>query len=136
MDPILSFNTETSDFECIAKHNGKEYNVNLLDFTANDMEVASRLANRVCEWLDENFERVTKFVANELLSLKNDQWLEEDEPAVSEADFLNTIELDGLNVFTDGSFEVLFKDGDLFWGHWINVDIDSDFNLRQADLWG
>jgi hypothetical protein len=45
----------------------------------------------------------------------------EDEPALSEAEWTARLTIEALSVTADGRFTVTFTDGDLFWGHWIEV---------------
>ncbi|MCO5948793.1 MULTISPECIES: DUF2262 domain-containing protein [Mucilaginibacter] len=132
----LSFNAETGDFEGIATYNDKQYSMTLVDFEAEHMQKATDLATQINNWLNEGLESVKQFTATSLIKLKNESWLDEDQPLVSEDVFINTIELDGVLVFSDGSFEVYFDDNDLFWGHTIKVDIDQSFEIEGANLWG
>lgn len=132
----LNFNTETGDFDGIDICAGNEYKITLLDFTKDDQESATNLANRVSSWVAENLESVKLFAATELVKLKNDEWLEENESEVSNDTFVSIIELNSVLAFSDGSFEVFFDDNDLFWGHAIKVDIDSQFNMNGVNLWG
>lgn len=57
----------------------------------------------------------------DLLALKNDNWLEEDEEELDEAAFKKRIKPEQLTVLPDGRFALEFDDGDLFWGHSITV---------------
>jgi len=66
-------------------------------------------------------ERVANYVASNLLTLKNDNWLGEDEPELSEEEFKKRLTLNSITVHADGAFEFWYDDGDLFWGHSIRV---------------
>lgn len=132
----LIFRAEAGDFEGKATYCGKEYEIILLDFNINDIESATGLATKVCNWLDKNLEDVKRFTAKELIPLKNNTWLGENEPLADENVFMKIIELDNVLIFSDGGFEIFFIDNDLFWGHWIKVDIDHDFNISSADIVG
>ena len=63
--------------------------------------------------------------AAELLALKNDFWLDEGESPLDAATFVGSLALSGVNAFPNGTFEVYFDDGDLFWGHSVRVDVEA-----------
>ena len=57
----------------------------------------------------------------ELLTVKNESWLEEGQAELSEADFLSAVRLTSVSVDAYGGFDFWYDDGDLFYGHSINV---------------
>jgi hypothetical protein len=136
MSLSLNFHDETGDFEGITTYSDKQYKMTLVDFNTKDIENATVLGTQVHNWLSKNLDDVKRFTTSALIKLKNDSWLDENEPPVSEESFMKTIELDSVLVFSEGSFDIYFNDNDLFRGHSIKVDIDQYFNVRSADLWG
>jgi hypothetical protein len=66
--------------------------------------------------------RVRGYAAEELLPLKNESWLDEDESELTEAADEGRMMIKTITVDVDGSFGFWFADGDLFWGHAIHVD--------------
>ena len=70
-----------------------------------------------------------------LLALKNDSWLQEGENPVTPEAFVARLKLDGITLRDDGS-TYWFLDGDLFWGHYIDVWRNSDGTFGGADLAG
>jgi hypothetical protein len=66
-------------------------------------------------------ERIADYIVAELLSLKNDSWLGEDETEFSAEAFKSRLTLNSVTVEADGNFEFWYDDGDLFWGHSIRV---------------
>jgi hypothetical protein len=71
-----------------------------------------------------------------LLELKNSTWLEEDEQPLSAADFAARITLLSVTVYAGGGFEFLYHDGDLFWGHVIEVSGSLENGVMHADILG
>lgn len=67
--------------------------------------------------------RVKDFAVQELLPLKNEDWIDEDEGEVplTPQQFLRKLKLESIAVKPDGSFEFWFDDGNLFLGHLIQV---------------
>lgn len=66
-------------------------------------------------------ERIVNYIVAQLLGLKNDAWLDEDETEFNAEAFKSRLTLNSINVGADGSFEFWFDDGNLFWGHSIRV---------------
>ncbi len=80
--------------------------------------------------------KVDDFAVEKLLPLKNDSWLGEDERELTPADFKKKIKLQSINVAGDGCFEFWYDDGDLFWGHAIQIRGTLKDGLVNADIPG
>ncbi len=80
--------------------------------------------------------RVRGYAADELLALKNESWLDEDEHPVSRDQFLDRLKLESIGVDEDGGFEFGFDDGDLFWDHEILVSGDLNSGPTSASISG
>ena len=132
----LIFDKESDTFETIINNGDKSFDLTLCDFKKGDEVSATRLANKICAWLDINFDNAKKYAARELIEAKNDNWLEEDELPITESQFMETIEFDGILAFSDDSFQIFFDDGKLFAGHHIVVDVDKKFNFEGVDIAG
>lgn len=91
----------------------------------------------------ENFDKSAKeFAAENLVNLAND-WLEsdeeneEDEPEpITEEKFIEAIEISEMTVSPDGSMSLFYSDGDMFWGHVINITTEEDGTFSDADIAG
>jgi hypothetical protein len=81
-------------------------------------------------------QRVGAFAVAKLCALKNSSWREGDDPEVSEADFLAAMSLVSITVAPDGSFDFWHSDGDLFWGHSIQVSGSLSEGPQIADIPG
>ena len=60
-------------------------------------------------------------IASELLEIKNSDWLEDDEEALTEDQFVSQLTLSTLTAQADDSWELYFDAEQLFWGHQILV---------------
>jgi hypothetical protein len=80
--------------------------------------------------------RVRDFAVQELLPLKNGTWLDEDEAELSPDEFKDRMTLESITVYPDGSFEFWHDDGDLFWGHSIQISGSLSQGLTHADIPG
>jgi hypothetical protein len=80
--------------------------------------------------------KVRDYAVRELLALKNETWRDEDDPELSADDFLGRMKLQAVTAYADGSFEFWHDDGDLFWGHAIQVSGNLAQGLTNADIPG
>ncbi|MEJ8302640.1 DUF2262 domain-containing protein [Saccharibacillus sacchari] len=76
------------------------------------------------------------YAAEELVELKNDAWLDEDEDELTEQEFADRMTLQSLTLDEDAEFTLWYEDGDLFWGHTICVVLGADGEWRSADMMG
>ena len=74
----------------------------------------------------------------DLLALKNEEWLDEDdgEGAETAESFRAKLRLESVGLAPDGVVTFSFEDGDLFWGHAILVDRAADGTWDEADIAG
>ena len=72
----------------------------------------------------------------ELLPLKNESWLSDDEAELTAMDFKARMELVSITVGDNGRFEFWHDDGDLFWGHAIQIDGNLRDGLTDAGISG
>jgi hypothetical protein len=132
----LSFNQDSGDFEAVMTENAQTFQLTLFDFNEEQSDQAEKLASSICDWLNLNHHAVKDFCASKLTRLKNTSWLEDDDEPVSEQDFILKMELDAINAYSEGSFDIFFNDNDLFLGHSIIVNVNSDFTLENAEIAG
>ena len=88
------------------------------------------------EAMEQWASKVNDYAAGQLLELKNDNWLDEDESAISREDFLGRMQLNSITVHPEGEFEFWHDDGDLFWGHSILVSGSFTDGITHADIAG
>lgn len=80
--------------------------------------------------------RINDFAVARLLQLRNDTWREDDEPALTEAEFVARMRLQSIAVAADGGFDFWHDDGGLFWGHAIQVSGTVVDGPTNADIPG
>ena len=80
--------------------------------------------------------RALSQASRDLLELKNENWLEEDEEELDEEKFEACLELEDIEVRPDGEFCFWFGDGDLFWGHSVTVEGTLEDGPTEADIQG
>lgn len=124
-----------------------EIELNGLDFTAfletdEDNGETAELALKVFLKTAENFEdfdrKNKEFAADNLLDLAH-EWQESDdgenEPLTREQ-FIEAIGVSEWTVTPYGNMTLYYYDGDIFWGHAIEINIDEDGNIEDADIAG
>ena len=80
-------------------------------------------------------EKAKDYAAKKLLKLKNDLWLEDDEKEVTKKEFRARMKFTSLYVFSE-SANFYFDDGDLFWGHSIEVNVNKNLEFTDANIVG
>jgi hypothetical protein len=89
-------------------------------------------------WSDQRAwsQRITSFAVEKLLPLKNESWLDEHEQEVASDEFSRKMSLQSVTVYDGGAFEFSHDDGDLFWGHCIQVTGDIESGPTDANIAG
>jgi len=103
---------------------------------AADAQDALRTAHALWQNQNEWNRRVRNFAVQELLPLKNDTWLDEDEAELTPDEFEDRMTLESITVNADGSFDFWHNDGDLFWGHSIQISGSLSEGPTHADIPG
>lgn len=81
-------------------------------------------------------QRILDYAIEDLLELKNDVWLDEDEMPLSATEFISSMTLKSIIVGEEGEFDFWYNDGDLFLGHFIEVRGDLENGPTHADIPG
>lgn len=110
------------------------------DSTANTAyETMKKIASDIQAWDD----KLRKYAAEEMTELANDwnEGNEEDEeeensgPITKEV-FARRIDVSGIHIHDDGSFDMTYNDDDMFFGHWVVVHVDENGKCDGANLEG
>lgn len=71
-------------------------------------------------------------MANEWLAEKEDA----DTEQITQEMFIASMEISELTVSPDGSVTLYYNDGDMFWGHSIEISVDADGTVSDANIAG
>jgi len=130
LDPRLGW------FEGKARWNRRVVDIHF----GKDAEGGISNANKAAEalWSEQATwqRKIDDYVVDKLLALKNDTWLEDGETKVTPEEFRARMELKSVNVDDAGRFTFWHVDGDLFWGHWIEVRGNLKDGIRSASIAG
>jgi hypothetical protein len=132
----LTFDPRVGWYEASTTWSGAPVRLNLV--AEDDEALNAALAHAVELWNDQPgwTARVRDRAVDELLGLKNGTWLEEDEDEVSREAFVGRMVLQSISVHPEGEFEFWHDDGDLFWGHSIQVSGNLQEGPTDAGIAG
>ncbi|MDG3007298.1 DUF2262 domain-containing protein [Paludisphaera mucosa] len=119
-----------------AKWNGEAVGLNLDAEGAGGIDGALAVARSLWEDQQRWTQRIEDYAVQELLPLKNENWLDEGEAELTARQFQSRMTLKSITVNSDGSFDFLHDDGDLFGGHSIQVGGDLSRGPTYADIPG
>lgn len=90
----------------------------------------------------EEFDKKMKdYAAQNLLDSAN-EWLESEEgredehEPITKEKFIENIEISEIAVSPDGSMTLYYSDGDMFWGHSIDISVDEDGTISDVGISG
>jgi len=101
-----------------------------------DLEDYVNLVDKQLQWINSNSDFIHQKIVAEMLELKNSTWLDDGEKPLSEENFKQRIELETITFFEDGSYELYFKDGDIFFGHVIIASMDKENKVERVYMAG
>lgn len=134
----FAFDRKYSLYSAEVKWNGESVTLTLNVENHDKIQPALNVAHAL--WDDESAwqKRIEDFAVKELLPLKNENWLDEEEGEldVTPDEFKAKMTLDSISVYADGEFEFWHNDGDLFFGHTIQISGNLAAGLTRADIPG
>jgi hypothetical protein len=116
--------------------NGAVVALNLTLDDSGTIDAALQAARML--WKDQKqwAKRIEDYAVQELLPLKNESWLDEGEVELSADVFKARMTLESVTVEPDRSFDFWHNDGDLFWGHSIQISGNLSEGPTRADIPG
>ncbi|MDF3029052.1 MAG: hypothetical protein K0S23_3359 [Fluviicola sp.] len=72
----------------------------------------------------------------EMIQLKNESWLGEDEELIDPEQFRKLIAIEGIVFYSDKSCTIYCNDGELFGEHLIEISVDANGNYQSVTLAG
>jgi len=113
---------------------GNSISLHLSDFD----EVQECLKTAHAIWENQSYwhQKIKDYAVQELFELKNNEWLDDDEVELTPNEFKDRMMLESINVSPNGSFNFYFDDGDLFWGHSIEINGSLLEGITNVDIIG
>jgi hypothetical protein len=116
--------------------NGVVVALNLTLDDSGTIDVAVQAARVLWKNQKQWAKRIEDYGVQELLPLKNESWLDEGEAELTADEFKARMVLESVTVEPDGSFDFWHNDGDLFWGHSIQISGNLSEGPTRADIPG
>lgn len=132
---VLTLNRRINWFEGTAIWNGESV---AISFEARDSrDITSQLETAKTLFADSQgwAKRIGDFAVKEKLELAND-WRDEDAQPITAAEFLRRMTLNAIEIKPDGEFEFWHDDGDMFYGHSIQISGSLKDGLTDSDIPG
>lgn len=133
---IFTLNRRVKWFAAKTRWCGRDIDLSLHASEMPEVKKALAVAKRLWKTANKWDARVKDYAVEQLLELKNDNWLDEDEHEVTPDEFKRRMTLEAITVDPDGSFDFWHNDGELFFGHSIQISGCIESGLEQADIPG
>jgi len=123
-------------FEAKGQWLGREVGVHLC--ISDTDALPGLLAHAHALWADQASwqTRLLETAVRDLLELKNDNWLDDDESRLDAAQFGPRMALESVTFHPEGGFSFCFDDGGLFWGHAIMIEGSVRDGPQEASIAG
>ncbi len=106
----------------------------------DDLSPALRRAREVLADFAAYHLRAEAYAVQELLPLKNEHWREDlgddEEPPLTPEQFTSRMTLEALVFYAEGDVTFYYNDGDMFYGHTIELVMDAAGEFFHADIPG
>lgn len=132
----INFNEELGWFEARVELGERKVEVYLNVGTEEELEPLLPAAERIVGDIELLNQEAKDGAVRELLTSKNESWLDEGEEPLSDTEFHRRIRLESIIVYSDASSEWFYNDDDIFWDHTIIAALDADHNFVEASLAG
>ena len=135
-DPVFgtfTLNRRVDCFSAQVEWNGQPITLDLSD--SAEVEKSLQTARALWESSSEWNRRIRDFAVEELLEMKNGNW-QGDDAELSPDEFKNRMTLESIDASPDGSFTFWHNDGNLFFGHAIQISGDLAQGPTDADIPG
>ncbi len=134
----FALDRDFSWFEGIVNWNGVEANV-YLETDEEDGDTAKQAMKVLKRVVDNNDTKYREYAAEELTELAND-WMEAsdeiDTEEITKEIFMQRMEMSEIMVSSNGSLSLFYNDDDMFWGHVIEIKVDSSGKIISAYIAG
>jgi len=133
---VLVFNKSINWFDGAISWMGSSVNISVSLDENGSPESSFNTLEALYKDSDGWSKKVTDYAVSNLLELKNDSWLRDGQEVVTASEFIGAMNLRSITVFPDGKFEFWHNDGDLFFGHSIEISGSLSKGLSHADIPG
>ena len=95
-----------------------------------------RKVNIQLNWLSKNKDFISNNISKDLLELKNENWVDKNQSIYNKESFFEYMNLNLISFKHDSSFLLTFEGFNLFEGHFIEVELNSKYQIKSINLVG
>jgi hypothetical protein len=117
----FTLNRDVNWFTAEQRWLGRRVSLNLCATAPAELQALLQTAHSLWKSQDQWNQRIREYAVKSLLSIKNEAWLDDGESELTADQFKNSMILEEVTVYPDGSFDFCHNDGDLFAGHLIQI---------------
>lgn len=132
---VLTLNRKINWFEGKARWNGKSVEISFETGSKVGLKSLLKTANALFDDSAGWGKKVKDFAVQEKLELAN-EWRDEDDKPITATQFLKRMKLTSISIKPNGKFEFWHSDGDLFYGHSIQISGSLKAGLNRSDIPG
>lgn len=132
----LSYDERVDWYEANIRVGGSDLSVCVSADEEGSFQPALERARQLHASLQGYAEKAKQYAVAQLLELKNDSWLGEEEEPVSPGEFAQRMTLESTVIGGDGTVTFYHNDGNLFLGHCIQITMDENDTFVDADIPG
>ena len=133
----IKYDREYSCYCCALDCGGVKITISfIVDLDESEVLRVVEDAKKLCKNLYSWIEKAKEYAVDELLDLKNDSWLEEEEEELTPEEFKSRMFLETISFYDDGDFDFWHNDGGLFRGHSIQLSGNLKRGFESADIPG
>ncbi|WP_027388639.1 DUF2262 domain-containing protein [Chryseobacterium gregarium] len=136
----LVYNEKLEWYE--GKFNTGKQNIDISVYNTEPNELKELISFVDRQMNSKFYEEMLLEMESEMIELKNEVWLGqdeetgEDEPPITAENFRKRISVSSIVFYDDGSSSVYCNDGDIFWGHLIDISMDKNGTYKEVSLLG
>jgi len=112
-----------------------EHKIQINIFNWEEVALKKFIANTERLIEDGLYDKVIDAISDDLIKLYNEDWTQDGEQ-IDKVELLHKISCETINIYEDGSLVFYFEDGDLFGGHYIQVDVSFNGEIDGPILAG
>ena len=139
IDPTLGnlhYEDRLGWYETAVTHCGTRVRVCLSTDESGDVTRPLEFARRIIGQIVRYSDIAKDYAASQLLNLKNEAWLDDDEDPLTLNQFKDRVRLESIVCYSSEGATFYHEDGDLFCGHCIELRMNSNHEFTEACIAG
>lgn len=133
---VRHLNPQMDEYETTVKISGQSVEFSLYSNDQLDISPTIKRARELVRRHGTITKRINAYLGKNQLKEYNDVWRLENESRMTKQQLIERVQLTTITVHADGTASYWFDDGDIFEGHCIVLDLDSNTQLVDSSTPG